>query len=178
MALRIGNTVVDGPAEEVLVLPRLQGDIVIRTRAVTDMKPFEAVCPDPKPPKKLIKGGFTEDTENKDYLAALAAHGDLRFAFICIKSLEPSEIEWARVNIQKPSTYLEWNKELTDAGMSSVEVNRILLAVMQANSLDENKLKQARDSFVRGMQEPLADQSSPDTERPSTPSGEPAKDGE
>ena len=178
MALRIGNMVVDGPSEEILVLPRLQGDIVIRTRAVVDMKPFEALCPEPVPPKKLVKGGFQIDENNSGYIEALAKHGDNRFAFICIKSLEPSDIGWERVDLSKPSTWCEWQKELAEAGMSSVEVNRILLAVMSANSLDENKLKQARESFVRGMRELSADPSSPDTALPSTQSGEPASAGE
>ena len=178
MALRIGNIIVDGPAEEVLVLPRLQGDIVIRTRAVTDMKPFEAMCPEPTAPKKLVKGGFEIDYENTNYVAASTRHGELRFAYICVKSLEPSDIEWSRVNMDSPNSWLEWPKELQEAGLSNVEVNRIMLAVMAANSLDEHKLKQARDSFVRGMQAKQAESSSPDTERPSTASSEPAKDGE
>lgn len=178
MALRIGNTVVDGPAEEVLILPRLQGDIIIRTRAVTDMKPFEAMCPEPSAPKKLVKGGFEIDYNNPGFIAASTKHGELRFAYICVKSLEPSEIDWARVSPDSPNSWLEWPKELEEAGLSNVEVNRILLAVMSANSLDENKLKAARDSFVRGMQEPLVDPSSLDTERPSTPSSTPASDSE
>lgn len=178
MALRIGSMIVDGPAEEVLVLPRLQGDIVIRTRAVTDMKPFEAMCPEPNPPKKLVKGGFQIDKDNLGYLDAVAKHGDLRFAYICVKSLEPSDIEWAGVSLEQPSTWKEWSQELSDAGMSSVEVNRILLAVMAANSLDETKLKQARDSFVLGMQVQSAGPSSPDTELPSTQSSKPVSDGE
>ena len=178
MALRIGNVVVDGPAEEVLILPRLQGDIVIRTRAVTDMKPFEAMCPEPSAPKKLVKGGFEIDYNNPGFQAANVKHGELRFAYICVKSLEPSDIEWSRVKVDSPTSWLEWPKELEEAGMSNVEVNRIMLAIMAANSLDENKLKAARDSFVRGMQAPLADPSSPDTERPSTPSSTPASDSE
>ena len=168
MALRIGNTIVDGPSEEVLVLPRLHGEVIIRTRAVTDMKPFDAMCPEPSAPKKLVKGGFEIDYENTGYLEAIAKHGELRFAFICVKSLEPSDIEWQRVKMDSPNTWLEWAKEMEEAGLSSVEVNRILLAVMSANSLDEAKLKAARDSFVRGMQVKLADPSSPDTERSST----------
>ena len=167
MALRIGSIIVDGPAEEILILPRLQGEIVIRTRAVVDMKPFESMCPEPTAPKKLVKGGFEIDYENTGYLEAISKHGELRFAYICIKSLEPSDIGWERVKIDSPNSWPEWGKELEEAGMSSVEVNRILLAIMSANSLDESKLKAARDSFVRGMQVKSADPSSPDTERSS-----------
>jgi len=178
MALRIGHTVVDGPAEEVLVLTRVQGDINIIARAVVDMKPFEQLCPEPKPPKKLVKGGFVEDTENPDFIASVMKQSELRFAYICIKSLEPSDIAWNRVDINKPSTWTDWTKELQDAGLSHVEVNRIMVTVMQANSLDENKLRQARDSFVRGMQAPSVDLSSQNTEQPNTQSGTPASDSE
>lgn len=178
MGLRIGQVVVDGPSEEVLVLPRLKDDIVIYARAVTDMSDFEAMCPAPVPPKKLMKGGFQEDTESEGYIQAIEKHSNLRFAYICLKSLEPSDIDWQKVKMDSPSSWLKWDEELREAGLSQVEINHIVRAVMVANSLDEAKLKKARDSFVLGMQQQSAELSSRSTERPSTPSGVPAKDSE
>lgn len=178
MALRIGGVVVDGPAEEVLVLPRMHGDIIFRARAVTDMSPFEGMCPMPVVPRKLLKGGFKEDVQNPNYLGELENHNSLRFAYICIKSLEPSEIEWQQVKPEAPKTWLKWDEELRTAGLSQVEINHVVRLVMQANSLDQAKLDKARESFLAGMAVPLAEASSQNTERPNSPSGEPVKDSE
>ena len=93
-----------------------------------------------------------------------------------IKSLEPSGIEWVKTNVSDPSTYTEWSDELKMAGLSDVEVNRIIMCVMQANSLDEDKLKAAREVFLLGEEEAQNASSGPSTEQPSTPSGEPASD--
>jgi hypothetical protein len=64
------------------------------------------------------------------------------------------------------------------AGFSTIEINRIIGAVMEANALDEAKLEKARAGFLRG-QRPVQEKSpTPTTEQPSLPSGEPAKDSE
>ena len=50
----------------------------------------------------------------------------------------------------------------------------MLALVLEANALDEGKLQKAREVFLRG-QEPMPEEfSSPQSEQPSTPSGEPA----
>lgn len=171
--MKIGQVELEGPAEEVLVLPRISGDIVIRARAVLDMSPFEAMCPEPVPARVLVKGGFKEDTTNGGYLQQVAARGEKRFAYICYKSLEPSEIEWDTVVEDDHHTWENWATDLTNAGLSSVELNRIIVCVMQANCLDENKLERARESFLLGQEVSKLPTSGPGTELKSTPSGEP-----
>jgi len=171
--MKIGGLEVSGPAEEVLVLPRLDNDIIIRTEAVLDMSPFEALCPVPSAPTKLKPGGFTKDIENTGYIEQTKRHGDLRFAFICVTSLVPSEIEWEDVDLGVPDTWLKWDQELTKAGFSSVELNRVVMCIMQANSLDENKLKEARELFLHGQVEGAPKSSGPSTEPGNTQSGEP-----
>lgn len=175
--LKIGGIEVNGPAEEILVLPRLDHEIVFRARAVSDLSHFEALCPMPKMPKKIVKGGAVDDP-NEGYVSQVAKRDRIRFAYICIKSLEPSEVEWQTVDLDDPSTWEGWSQELTDAGFSSVEVQRIVVCVMQANSLDEAKLKAAREAFLRGPEEAQPKSSGQSTEPKSTPSGVPASDSE
>lgn len=173
--MKIGGVEVKGPAEEVLVLPRPTAeDIVFRARAVLDMTHFNAMCPEPKPRKMIVAGGVKEDDRSPSYLADCQKHAQLRFAYIAIKSLEPSDIEWETVVMDKPDTWENWEKELRDAGLSSIEVNRVVICVMQANSLDEGKLEAARESFLRGLEVPSEKSSGPETEPETTPSGEPA----
>ncbi len=166
---------------EVVVLTRATGNIPIKAQAVLDMKPFHAMCPEPKVPARLEKGGFKANPNDEGYLAKAAKHGDLRFAYIALKSLEPSNIEWVTVKMDDPNTWLNWESDLREhAKFSNVEVNRITLCVMQANSLDEKKLRDARESFLRGLEEEAKKPniSGPQDESPSTSSGEPASDSE
>lgn len=181
MALRIGSVVVDKPSESLLVLPRDNGDdIIITARAVLSMEEFDLYCPAPKPKKAFVKGkGNIDLVEDPAYKQELATYGEKRFAFMALKSLEPSDIEWQTVQVDKPSTWLNWTEELKEAGLSDSEVNRIIVCVMQANSLDERKLTEAREAFLRGLEEAEAEKSSgPQTEPSSTPSGPAANDGE
>ena len=136
---------------EILVLPRVGDDIVIKAEAVAINDEFEAMCPMPVAPSIRTKDGKKDDLEDPDYLKAIEKRGQRRWDYMCVKSLVPSNIEWEKVNLSKPDTWGEWKQELIDAGLSEVEVGRIQGAVMAANSLDEDKLKEARDSFVRGQ---------------------------
>ena len=177
--MRIGGIELKGPCEEVLVLPRLKtDDIIIQAQAVMDMDAFDVLCPMPTPPGKRTKDGFQPNPKDKTYLQQVDQRDETRFAYMVIKSLEPSEIEWAKVDMDKPATWCKWTEEMKEAGVSATEVNRIIGCVMQANSLDEAKLKEAREVFLRG---PVLEESGtcgPATEPESTPSGTPAKESE
>jgi hypothetical protein len=173
--MKIGGVEVKGPNKEILVLPRMDEDIVIEAQAVSDMSIFEELVPEPKPPGVLKKEGWVPQPNDETYLQKLADYNDRRFAFIVVKSLEPSNIEWEKVNIENPKTWTLWSDELKEAGLSDVEVNRIVVCVMQANSLDEQKLKEAREVFLLGRAEARGKSSGPRTEPENLPSGEPAK---
>lgn len=151
--MKIGGVEVKGPCEEVLVLPRLTGDIVIRAQAIMDMSAFDALCPAPEAPGIRTKEGFRPNVKDINYLRLCALHAEQRFAYTIVKSLEPSKIEWERVKLEDPGTWKEWASELKEAGFSDVERNRIAACVMQANSLDEEKLRAAREVFLRGQTE-------------------------
>jgi hypothetical protein len=172
--MKIGGIEVTGPAEEVLVLPRLDGDIIFRAKAVTGMEEFEKLCPEPKAKPVLKAGGWKDNVDDPDYKAQMERYGANRWHYIVLKSLEPSEIEWATVDLGNPETWENWQKELIEAHFSSVEINRITVCVMQANSLDERKLEAARESFLRGPEGTAEKSSGPVTAQPNTPSGEPA----
>jgi len=174
--MRIGGVEVKGPNEEILVLPRMDGDIIIKAQAVNDMKMFDDLVSEPKPPVRLTKNGKEDNVKDKTYLEKVARYNQLRFTYMVVQSLIPSEIEWETVKLDEPKTWPNWETELRDAGISEVEINRITVCVMQANSLDEAKLKAAREVFLRGTEEEVEDSSGPQTEPESTPSGEPVKE--
>jgi hypothetical protein len=98
------------------------------------------------------KGGKYQDTDDKEYIKALEIRGERRFSLMVLRSLEPSNIEWEIVKLEDASTWPKWEQELQDAGLSETECNRVVATVMAANSLDEEKIKEAREAFLRGQE--------------------------
>jgi len=141
------------PNEEVLVLPRMGGDLVIKACSVTTGTEFEALVPDPVAPGIRTRDGFKPDTKDETYRAAVKRRESQRFAYMILKSLEPSNIEWDKVSLDDPTTWTSWQDEMQAAGLSGVETDRIIMCVMSANSLDDEKLKAARDLFLLGQAE-------------------------
>lgn len=151
--MKIGGIEIKGPNEVLLVLPRTDGDIVIKARAVLDMAEFEELCPEPKPPGKQTKSGFEPDLKDAGYKQQMANHQTRQLGFLVVKSLEPSEIEWDLVDVANPTTWDKWQEDFQNAGLSTIEANRIMQVVMEANSLDESKLESARQVFLRGQRQ-------------------------
>lgn len=171
--MKINGVEVRGPAEEVLVLPRPTAeDIVFRAVAVDDMSEFDLRCPMPKPKARLVAGGWQKAVDDPAYIEAISKHDELRFAFVLLKSLEPSNIEWDSVKFDQPSTWLKWDTDLRSAGLSHTEINRVINCVASANSLDEQKLEAARQNFLHGVRMESEKSSCQNSEQPSTPSGE------
>jgi len=149
--MKIGGVKVSR-CEEVLILPRIDGDLVIKAAAVLSMDEFETLCPKPVPPTRLMAGGDkVQDFDAKDFVSVLTLWGERRYAYICIKSLEPSNIEWDKVDLKDPKTYLKWSDEMSAAGIASTELNRISNLILEANALSETKLKAAREAFLLGQ---------------------------
>jgi len=141
--------------EELLVLPRGgEGkDIPIKAVAVAINDEFNERVPLPVAPMLQTKDGKSPDFSDKEYLKACKRRDDQRFAFMVLKSIEPSEIEWEKVDINKPATWTLWSEEMMENGISEVECNRIVNLVLAANSLDERKIDEARRAFLLGQGE-------------------------
>ncbi len=173
--MKVGGVEVKGPAEEILVLLRPTAeDIVFRAKAVMDTSNFDRLVPEPKAKSRLVAGGeWKEHLDDPEYLKAMVLYGELRFNFLVLASLEPSNIEWEIVEMDKPSTWSKWSDELSATGLSQTEINRVIACVSAANSLDETKLEAARQSFLRGLAKASEKSSGQSTEPPTTQSGDP-----
>jgi len=166
--MRIGGVEVNGPNEVLLVLPREEGDIIIKARAVLDMDVFEEICPEPKPPALRTKDGVEPNIKDPGFKQQMANYNEKRLAFIVVKSLEPSEIEWDTVDPDNPESLENWQEDFRNAGLATVEINRIIQIVMEANALDESKLEAARQVFLRGQRQAAEKSSGQATEPAST----------
>jgi hypothetical protein len=153
--MKIGGVEVS-KCEVLLVLPRPNGDDIPFVVKPADIEEeFEKKSPAPIPPRVTGKGGKSfSNTKDEDYLQAMEIRKVRRFALLAIRSLEPSDIEWEEVDYDKPGTWEKWTDELLAAGMSDREVQRVIGAVMEANSLDNAKIDAARAAFLQGPEEP------------------------
>jgi hypothetical protein len=166
--MKIGGVELKGPNIEILVLPRPDGDIVIKAQTIKNFKEFESMVNVPQPGGARTKDGFKKDYKAKSYLDAVEHYERQRYAYMVLKSLEPSEIEWEKTDLGDPSTYLGWEEELQEAGLSEIETNKITALVNDANSLNEVKLQAARDAFLLGLEVEESDTSGPQTEQENT----------
>ncbi len=171
-----GQAVPQTTHEDVLVLPRGEEAIAIRAKAIPDFEEFNKTCPEPEPPGKLTKDGFVPNKDDETYKGRLEQHNIRRIGWMVTRSLQ--EIDWDKVNVENPKTWAKWQEDLEDSGFTAVECNLVLALVIDVNSLNEQKLKDARDSFIRGQEQEAKRLSSQNSEQENSPSGKPVKDSE
>jgi len=139
------------PVDEVLVLPRGDQQVVFVARGVANWEDFLKMCPEPVMPVKLTPQGPV-DHETDDYKSAKKEWDRRQEAYMYVKSLEPSNIEWDTVIKDVPGTWVNWREDLINGKFTWREVQLIQQLVHDANQLNEAKLEKARELFLRGLQ--------------------------
>lgn len=176
--MKIKGRKISKPNLEIIVIPRggEEEDIVFKAQAVLDMSDFDKMCPMPKPPVLVKKGGMkVVNIEDPIYKQELERHGKLRITWMVLQSLRATEdFEWETVDPQNPDTWNNYEREFKESGFSQVEVNRIISGVMTANSLNDDRIKEARERFFAGQEGQSNGSSSLPVAPSSMPSGEPA----
>ena len=149
--MKIGGKELAGRCIETLVLPREDEDIIIKAQALEDFEKFDKLCPEPNPPMRLTKRGNEPNFEDVNYTDMMHTYEIKRIGFMVVHSLEINDIEWDTVDIDNPKTWTNYLEDFKNAGLSVIEIGRIVQAVLRANSLDEVKLERARELFLRGQ---------------------------
>lgn len=152
--MKINGKKIAGPNIEIVVLPRGDGEnLVFKAQAVLNSDDFDKICPRPEPPVRVGKGGIkVQNIEDLGFKAELLQYGEMRMAWIILQSLKATEgLEWETVDLSDPSTWKNYNSELKDSGLAEMEISRIINCVFDANSLNEEKVKAARDSFLASV---------------------------
>jgi hypothetical protein len=159
---------------ELIVIPRGNGeDIIFKAQAVADYETFNKLCPEPEAPW-IIKPGTGREKNYRDqsFVTALNNKTRLQTYYMFIKSLEATEgLTWDTIDINRPDTWLNFEKELQDAGFSLIERNLITQGCMIANCLNERKIEEARNRFIQSQAVRVSDASSPADGQVTTPSG-------
>jgi len=171
--MKINGQEVAKPVEEFLVLPRGDESIVFYACAV-EMDEFTKLCPEPKPPVKTTPKGVVPLLDDPGYKQIVANYGEQRLGYLVVNSLAPSNIEWDTVKLDNPASWASWKDDLKANHFTTVEVQRVLQLVLDANCLNEAKIERARADFLRGKAAASEATTSQNSEQPSTPSGEPA----
>lgn len=150
---------------------------------VTDTAGFFEQFPSPKPPMiHNVETNMDEpDFGSAKFRAAQLTHNGQFLDWLALSSIKAGAIghtgqelpvTWDTIDMDDPTTFKNWRQELTDAGHTDAEINRLMDGVMEVNSLSEEAVAKARADFLRGRAEVNLG-ASPSTEPDSTPSGEP-----
>jgi len=146
---------VEGKNVEIIPIKRPEGDIIFIAEAVSNWDEFEKLLPEPTPPVVIKPGGQrVSDYTDKKFIKSVEEHARARTQWIVLKSLEATkDLEWETVDINKPETWLNYEKELKDSNFSIIEIGRIIRGVMVANSLDEDMIDAAKADFLATREE-------------------------
>lgn len=163
--MKIAGRKPTGLKEELLVIPREEGDFAFKFRAVAEDYP-EAK---PTAPHKIIKGATIQDSNDPVYQTRLSewATRKAHWHFLTSISATP-DLQWENVSLEDAGTWQNWETELKESGFSEAERSAIWQAYIRANFLSEEMLEEARKRFLASPAETPASSSSPPAEQPST----------
>jgi hypothetical protein len=173
--MKVNGVTAQPRAREVLVFERpATGDIAFEFRQVNsqDLEDLEILCPRPPAPGQFTREGFVADEKDKGFQKTLKIWRNQRNAFVYIRSLEPSNIEWDSVNEDDCNTWLNFEKDIR-AVLSPFEVGQLVAALDGINSLSEARLEAARQAFFTRAQQSRDPVSIPPGEAGSLVSGPP-----
>ncbi len=152
--MKLNGKSIDKPKDVIVVIPRDAQDHVFTATAVLDFDEFEKICPEPVPPTKTnVKTSQSfADVNNPKYKKKVDEHATMRMNYMIIKSLSATAgLEWEDVDISKPDTYEKYLPELQEGGLSLIEVNKLIEAVMEVNSLRQEVYEEAKKRFLAGQ---------------------------
>lgn len=152
--MKVGGKTIELPKPEICVIPRDDGDIIFLAAPVFSGEEFEKLCPQPEPPIITYPDGRTKsDVNNPGYAKNLTKWAKRRAAWNIIQSLKATEgLEWEIVNEDDPETWERYLEELR-LHFTEGEIAEIITAVNNANSIDEDKQREARELFIKSQAE-------------------------
>jgi len=178
--MKINGHKIIGPNREIIAIPRGDDDaIIFIAEAVLDDSEFNKLCPPPEPRKRKVDGQDIPNLNDKNYIKNVEKYSEKRAAWMILQSLKATEgLEWERVNLKEPNTWLLYTKELSESGFSEMEIQRIINGCLTANGLNSTKIEYAKQHFLQVQRAKQELQSSHQVELGSMLSGEPANDSE
>ena len=172
--MKMHGKTVQVPIEEVIVIPRDDGNLVFKARPVLDWDQHTALDPKPEPPiRKRPNQPEQKNVEDPKYKKKFEAWATRRWSWMTLDSLSATEgLEFETVKKEYPVTWRNWRSEMESAGLVPTEIARIEELVLVACRLDQTKINRATEAFL-AQQALIRSQESSLSSEPSTmPSGE------
>lgn len=142
-----------GPLPPLVLKGGRAEELVFYAEPVHDLEEFNVLCPKPDVSKFGMfgaGGNWEANPADPRYIDAIEHWYKLRWAYIVIKSLTPSKIEWSKVELRKPETWLQYKHELADV-LSYNEYGLLIGLINEANALDAEKLEENRATFFQKL---------------------------
>ena len=140
--------------EMVIPIPRPSGDdLVFIMTPVVSYEDFSRLCQMPKPPILKKAGGVeVADVEDEGFLAQLRNYAEQQAHFVFLNSVKKTPgLEFDTVDMEKPSTWGNYQKEMAAFGLTDAEVARLIRAAQAANGLDDGLVDEARNRYFRNL---------------------------
>lgn len=152
--MKLKGTTVKNDNIEYVVIPRKDKNLVFTLRPVLDYDEFDNYLKEPTPPTITMAGGATSlDYEDRDYKRSYLDYLNRKSQWTFIQSLMATEeLELEKVKLNDPSTWLLLDDELREAGFTINERNQLWIAYEKANSINKDRLEEARNSFLATIQ--------------------------
>lgn len=153
--MKLKGEILSIPNIKVIPIVRDDQTIVFQAAPVQTFDEFTKICPEPVPPMRDVPGkGMVVALESKEFKETMAKYNQQMMDYLVIKSLDATEgLEWDTVDLNNPDTYENFRTELQEAGLSAIEVTRLIGAVFEANSLNEEAIDKARENFLAGKRQ-------------------------
>jgi len=152
--MKIKGKKLESSNEMTIVLPRYNGEDVIFKATLVDFSEMDKILKTPKAPYILRRGKQVRNTEDKGYEDQCLQYLIKRENYtVAVSLLATPDLEWETVDLEKPGTWKNCETELLESGLPKTEVAYIFAKVRQVNSLDQDKLDEARERFLLMQQE-------------------------
>jgi len=125
-------------------------DPIVFTLKPADMKWFTEIVEAPTP-RMITRPGEPSFADLKDpkYVQAKEAYDLKQSHYFIISSISATEgLEWEKVKMEEPDTWVEFENELGEFGLLPNETAGLFQAITRANALDQDYIDSKRDDFL------------------------------
>jgi|TARA_R110000824_G_scaffold46141_4_gene132947 hypothetical protein len=149
-----GNKLEYKAITDVVVFQKGGEEIVFTVKAVIDEDIVDKLVPEPVPPSIRRKGDkeAKPDLDDQGYLEQLRKVSEYRICYRILESLSATEgLEWETVNREDPTTWMNWEKEMMEAGFSQLELDYLVTAIIKICGMSVVSMDAARADFLALM---------------------------
>jgi len=152
--MKINGITFGGPKPVPCVIPVGNDEVVFMITPVMDFEEFEKLCPRPEPPGAIDnKGNKTTNPDHPSHIEAIGKYADQRMEWMYLKAVEGTEgLEWENVNMEDPSTYTNFTKELVNAGIPIGYIDALKMKIIQVCGLDPDRIEEATKRFLASQE--------------------------